>query len=59
MGVVWLDVEVWAGDMVVVLGNEGGAEVWVEDVIVVWVDTVADLWVIDMVFWVKGVGFLV
>ena len=54
MVVVWLDVEVWAGDMVVVLGNEGGAEVWVEDVIVVWVDTVADLWVM-----VKGVGFLV
>ena len=56
---VWIDMEVWAGDMVVDLGNEGGAEVWVEDVIVVWVDTVADLWVIDMVFWVKGVGFLV
>lgn len=54
MVVVWLDVEVWAGDMVVVLENEGGAEVWVEDVIVVWVDTVADLWVM-----VKGVGFLV
>ena len=56
---VWLDVEVWAGDMVVVLGNEGGAEVWVEDVIVVWVDTVADLWVRYIVFWVKEVGFLV